>query len=491
MVDSLPELKKVDKDIEKNLSVVKQKLGSDISFDIVIREFSIGNKKAALCHVDAFGDDQVIALVMQVLVKLNQEDIVPNVKDKIKSNIPYTDIEVKNEMADIMDEILAGPMALFIDGESDAIILDTRFYPARDPQEPETERVTRGSRDGFVETLVFNVGLIRRRLRDYSLRVLPYRLGKRSKSDVALVYLDDVANPQLIKNIQSKIESINLDGVPMAEKTIEEYIINEHLNPFPQVRYTERPDVAAIHLLEGHVIILVDTSPAAIIAPATFFNHLHHAEEYRQNAFVGTYLRWVRFLGVFISLFLVPLWLLASLEPWLLPEALDFLGPEEVGPIPLGLQFVFGHVFVDLIRMASIHTPSPLATALGLVAALLIGEIAVEVGLFTPEVLLYVSLVAVGMFVTPSFELQLGNRIAQFFFVILTGLFGLIGFLVSLILLFGILVRTKSFGVPYLWPVIPFNWTGFLAIVLRKPVPMRSFDRPTVLDTKDKRRRGE
>ena len=249
--------------------------------------------------------------------------------------------------------------------------------------------------------------------------------------------------------------------------------------------------MASMHLLEGHVMILVDTSPAAMIAPATFFNHLHHAEEYRQNAFVGTYFRWVRFLGIFLSLFLVPLWILFSLEPWLLPESLQFIGPEEIGPIPLVIQFLFGHLFVDLIRMASIHTPSPLATALGLVAALLIGEIAVEVGLFAPEVLLYSSLVAVGMFVTPSYELQLGNRVAQLFVLLLTGIFGLAGFLISVILLFGLLVRTKSFGVPYLWPLIPFDWTGFLAILFRKPVPMRSYKRPVVLETKDEKRRGE
>lgn len=489
MVESIPEQKKIDRNIEKNLRVVKEKLGSDISFDIVIREFKIGDKKAALCHVDAFADDTVVALIMQVLVRLEREEVLPNIKEKIKGAIPYTDIEVKDKMVDIMDEVMAGPMALFIDGESEALILDTRFYPARDPQEPETERITRGSRDGFVETLVFNVGLIRRRVRDYSLRVHPYRIGKRSKSDVAILYLKDVVNPEIVENVKEKFDNIDVDGIPMAEKTIEEYIVDDYINPFPQVRYTERPDVASIHLLEGHVVVLVDTSPAAIILPATYFHHLHHAEEYRENALVGTYLRWVRFLGVLVSLFLVPLWLLFSLEPWLVPEFLAFIGPDEIGPIPLPVQFVFGHIFIDLIRMSAVHTPSPLATALGLVAALLIGEIAVEVGLFAPEVLLYSSFVAVGMFVTPSFELQLANRIYQLGIIVLTGIFGLLGFVVAVTLFVLLLARTNSFGVPYLWPFFPFDWNGFLAIVFRKPVPLRSFTRPTILKTKDKRRR--
>lgn len=482
---------KVSKNIEQNVNFLKDCLGTDVSLDIIIREFKIGGKKAALCYIDAFSDDQIVTLIMQNLVVVEKKDIVPNTHQKIlEKTIPYTETETTTELQKIIDEILAGQMVLLNDGEDKAILLDTRWYPARDPEEPEVERVTRGSRDGFVETIMFNIGLIRRRIRDPRLRVKPFRIGERSKTDVVLLYLQDVTNPELLNNIEQELGKINLDGIPMAEKTVEEYIIHEFLNPYPQVRYTERADVASIHVMEGHVVMLVDTSPSAIIAPATIFHHMHHAEEYRQNALVGTYLRWVRFLGIFISVFLAPLWLLGSLEPDLLPEALAFIGPEEIGPIPLALQFVMAHVFVDLVKMASIHTPSPLATALGLVAAILIGEIAVDVKVFIPEVLLYISIAAVGMFSTPSYEFQLANRITHLLFLVLIGLFTYYGFLFGLIVGFIILLRTKSFGVPYLWPLIPFNWSALMAVLFRKPVPVRNYARPQALGTKNKYRQG-
>ncbi|OWZ84054.1 spore germination protein [Natranaerobius trueperi] len=472
--------------MSNNVKYIEKHLGADISFDVVIREFKIGNKKAVLSYIDTFGDDQVITLIMQNLVDVSHEEIVPNSFEKIlKKTIPYTEIEKNYQLDDIIDEILAGQMVLFVDGSKEALLLDTRWYPARDPEEPDTERVTRGSRDSFVETIIFNIGLVRRRIRDKRLRVKPYRVGERTKTDMALLYIDDVTNPELLENIEEKIKNIDLDGIPMAEKTVEEYIIEEFLNPYPQVRYTERSDVAAIHLLEGHVVLLVDTSPSAIIAPATLFHHVQHAEEYRQNAFTGTYLRWVRFFGIFTSIFLAPLWLLFSLEPDLLPPGLDFIGPDEVGPVPLAIQFIMAHFFIDLIRLASVHTPSPLATALGLVAALLIGEIAVEVQLFTPEVLLYISIAAVGMFTTPSFELQLANRIPHLVFLILIGTFTIYGFVIGLLGFIVLLAKTKSFGVPYLWPLFPFNWNALLSIIFRKPVPMRSFGRPDALKTKD------
>ncbi len=483
--------KKISKNIDENIEFLKDILGTDDTLDVVIREFEIGGKKSALCYFDAFGDDQVVTLIMQNLVEVPKEQIVPNTHDKIlHKTIPYTETEVATEFEKALDEMMAGQMILFNHGEDKAIILDTRWYPARDPEEPEVERVTRGSRDGFVETIMFNIGLVRRRLRDQRLRVKPYRIGKRSKTDIAVLYLQDVTNPDLLKNIENQISNIDIDGVPMAEKTVEEYIIHEFLNPYPQVRYTERADVASIHLMEGHVVVLVDTSPSAIIAPTTIFHHIHHAEEYRQNALVGSYLRWVRFIGVFISLFLAPLWLLFSIEPHLLPEALAFIGPEEVGAIPVPIQFIMAHIFVDLVKLASVHTPTPLATALGLVAAILIGEIAVEVQVFIPEVLLYISIGAVGMFATPSHEFQMANRITHLLLLILIGLFSIYGFIIGMLGVLFFLARTKSFGVPYLWPLIPLDINALIPVIFRKPVPMRNFRRPVVLKSKDKYRGG-
>ncbi|PKM83921.1 MAG: spore germination protein, partial [Firmicutes bacterium HGW-Firmicutes-13] len=343
---------------------------------------------------------------------------------------------------------------------------------------------TRGSRDGFVETLLFNVALIRRRLRDPGLRVEVMQIGQRSKTDVAVLYINDIVNPEILDIIKKRLENIKIDGIPMAEKSVEEFITEGKYNIFPQVRFTERPDVAAIHLLEGHVVIIVDTSPAAMIAPVTFFHHVQHAEEYRQNVINGVYIRWIRFLGLILAVFISPLWLLFALEPQLLPPGLKFIGPEVVGNVPLTLQFIIAHLGIDMIRMATIHTPSPISTALGFIGAILVGDIAVQVGFFAPEVILYIAIVAIGMFSTPSWELSLATRIIHLFLLIMTGYFRLPGLLLGTFLVFLRLVTTKSFNVPYLWPLIPFNFQAFLNVILRRPVPIKSI-RPSILKTKD------
>src|SRR5699024_6781702 len=191
-------------------------------------------------------------------------------------------------------------------------------------------------------------------------------------------------------------------------------------NPYPLVRYTERPDVAAHHLLSGYVIITVDTSPSVMILPTTFFDHLEHAEEFRQTPAVGTLMRWIRFLAVLASMFLLPIWYLFVLEPSLLPDKLSFIGPKEHGNVPIALQIILAVIGVEFLRMAAIHTPTPLATALGLIAAVLIGEIAVEVGLFSPEVILYVAVSTVGSYVTPSYELSVANKVMSMFLLLMT-----------------------------------------------------------------------
>jgi stage V sporulation protein AF len=291
-------------------------------------------------------------------------------------------------------------------------------------------------------------------------------------------------NPEILEKIRDKLLKIDVDGLPMAEKSVEEFITEGFWNPFPEIRYTERPDVAAVHLLEGHVCILVDTSPSVMIAPVTLFHHLQHAEEFRHNPIVGVYIRWVRILGVFTSVFLVPLWLILVEYRDLLPEILAFIGPKETPTIPLFIQFILANLGLDLLRMASIHTPSPLATALGLVGALLIGDIAVTVGVFVPEVLLYISLVAIGVFSTPSWELSLANRLVQFFLLALTGLFNIYGLIAGVLIIFYRLASTRSLGIPYLWPLLPLDVRALFSVLVRKPVPIKGF-RPSILKTRD------
>ncbi|GAW91356.1 spore germination protein [Calderihabitans maritimus] len=477
---------KISKKLDENLKWLNEALGIDKNFDIISRQVHFAGKDAFLLFVDGFTKDNIMMYLLRSLTLVKREDIVVNTLEKIfKTYIDYIEVDQTDDLHQVVDRVLAGQTALFIEGEQKAILIDAREYPIRSPEEPDLERVVRGSRDGFVETLVYNTALIRRRIRDPKLRMELMEAGTRSKTDICIAYLEDVANPNLVQLIKEKIEAIRMDGLPMAEKSVEELIMpGSFWNPFPKIRYTERPDVAAAHLLEGHVLVLVDTSPSVMILPATFFHHVQHAEEYRQSPLVGAFLRWVRFFGIAASVFLAPVWLLVALEPRLLPEGLKFIGPDKPGQVGLMWQFFFAELGIDLLRMAAVHTPSALTTALGLIAAILIGEVAIDIGLFAPEVVLYMSIAAVGVFATPSYELGMANTLVRILLIFAVGLFRLPGLLVGFGLVFIFLALSKSFGVPYLWPLIPFNWTALKSILVRSPVPIQN-TRPSALKPQD------
>jgi stage V sporulation protein AF len=396
------------------------------------------------------------------------------------TSIPFFQMTKVSTLDEFMDKVLMGLIGLIIEGEREGLILDAKTYPGRNPEEPDLEKVVRGAHDGFTETLITNTALTRRRVRDERLRFEIMRVGKRSKTDVAIAYLKDVANPQLIATLKERIKNIQIDGIPMAEKTVEEFIIRQSWNPFPLVRYTERPDVAAIHLFEGHALIYVDTSPSVIITPTTYFHHVQHAEEYRQTPVVGAYLRWIRFFGIFASIFLLPLWVLLVLHPSLLPDKLDYIGVKEPGSIPLLAQFILAEIGVDLMRMAAIHTPTPLATAMGLIAAILIGEVAIRVGLLTPEVILYMAVAAIGSYATPSYELSLANRLVRLFLLLMVGFFAVPGFVLGTLFVLLALTLTRSLHTPYLWPFIPFDFQAMKDILIRIAVPLKK-TRPSIV----------
>lgn len=477
----------ISKNYQVNVDYLNQKLGVPESFDIVLREMSIGGKKIAIYSVNGMISRPASNLILEIFTGLERVDLAVNAVDKlVKSKIADLQVSEVEAMDEVIYFLLSGTMAILIEGSNQAIIVDVRSYPSRMPEEPDIERVTRGSRDGFTETLVFNTILIRRRLRDPGLRMKLVKAGSRSKTDVCIAYIDDITNPNMVDYIEKEIKNIKIDGIPMAEKSVEEFILGSKFwNPFPRVRYTERPDVAAIHLLEGNVLIMVDTSPSIMIAPCTLWHHVQHAEEYRQEPVVGMYLRWVRFIAILLSLFILPLWLAAALNPQLLPEWLSFVGVNKPAAIGLLLQVLIAEIAIDMLRMAAIHTPAPLATALGLIAVFMMGDIAIEVGLFTSEVVMYMAIAAVGTFATPSYELSQANRLARLFLVLCAGLFNFWGLGVGVLLLFILLLRTNSFGVPYLWPLIPMDFQALKTILVRKPVPVHNL-RPSIFKPKDR-----
>jgi stage V sporulation protein AF len=481
----LKETDEISNDLRENKRILEEKIGLGTSFDILFREMEFGTKKTALLTINGFAKDTVLTEIMERLSYLSREEIMPHTfKSLIDKYVPHIQVEAIESMDKVVQKVFDGASALFIENETCAIVMDVKSFPTRGLEEPSTEKVVRGAKDGFTETLMTNVALIRRRVRDPRIKFEVTKVGKRTNTDVCVIYVNDICDLNLVKAIKKKINAAKIDGIPLGEKQLEELIVNKRWNPFPSVRYSERPDVIAAHLLEGHVIVMSDTSPSAMILPTTYFHLVQHVEEYRQTPFVGTYLRWVRFVGIVASLILLPLWFLVVMEPQLRPEALAFLGPKEPGQLPLFLQFLLAEVGVDLMRMAAVHTPTPIATAMGLVAAILIGDIAVQVGLFTNEVILYMAVAALGMFATPSYELGLANRMVRLLLLISVALFKVPGLVLGITLLILYLVLQRSFNSPYLWPFIPFDIGALFSVAIRRPVKS-SKKRPSISRTND------
>lgn len=473
--------KKLD-DVEQYF---KNRVGLGTSFDLGIRKLFILKKEVHVYYVNGLTEVMPIIQVLKEIIILNdREKASVNLFDLIENRIVHESVEKVETMDEMVDQVLSGLIAIVIEGASEALIIDVRSYPGRTPEEPDTEKVVRGARDGYVENIIINTALTRRRIRDERLRFELIKIGERSKTDVAIGYIKDVANPELVETIKKELKDIKIDGITMADKTLEEYLMKQGYNPYPLVRYTERVDVASVHLLEGHVLIYIDTSPSVIITPATFFHHVQHAEEYRQSPAVGTFVRWTRFLGIWMSIFLLPLWFLFALEPALLPENLAYIGPNEDSEVPLIIQLLIADLGVEFLRIAAIHTPTPLATAMGLIAAVLIGQIAVDVGLFQAEVILYISIAAVGTFATPSYELSVANKIIRMLLLISVAIFKAPGFVVASTIYLLYLAHSRPLNAPYLWPIFPFNPTAFSHIFIRRPVP-GSILRPSIVHPSD------
>lgn len=479
---------KISKTLEENLEVFKKRLGADESFDIIVRQFEIGERKAGLIFIDGFIKDDLILPIMHLMETNRKEIAVDVVKKILNRRLPYYEVSHTDTVDNALDQILAGSQVLLIDGINEVIIIDGRTWLIRSPDEPDLEKATRGPADGFIETLLFNVNAVRRRIRDENFRAEIIQIGKRSKNDIALVYIKDIINPDLLENVKNKLKSVDVDGLPLADRTVEDIITGGTLNPLPLVRYTERPDNVAAHILEGHLAIITDNSPTALILPAPFFSHIQTLETYRKTTIVGTYFSIMRFAAMALSVLLPAIWLLVATNKELLPDYFEFIGIREESKIGLGVQFILASFGIDLIRMASVQTPSTLATSLSLIGALLLGDFAVRVGLFSPEVILYMAIAAISNFAIPGYEIALTLKLIRIVFLLAVILGNIWGFIAVLILVFLWFAFTKSFGVYYLWPLIPFDYQALKSYLVRQSILDLSHMRPEAYNTKDKDR---
>ena len=464
----------VEKNIDETQKILEDKLGFGKSFDVGQREIVVMERRIQLYYITGLVDSELVVDLMTQLLLLNS---LPHPNDDvfqtIHNRLVHQQVTVTDKVNDICTSVLSGLVAIIVDKETQAFVVDVRSYPGRGPSDPDTEKTVRGSRDGYTENIIVNTALTRRRIRTGKLRNIILKVGDQSKTDVVLMYIEDIADQSMVDEVKHRIEQVKVDGLTMTDKELEEFITGQVYNPYPLVRYTERPDVVAAHLYQGMIAIIVDTSPSVMIGPVTLFDHLTSVEEYRQTPAVGTFLRLIRYAGIIVSVFLMPTWLLFVLHPEYLPDFLNFIGPQEEGNIPIVLQVISGEIGMEFLRLASIHTPTAISSALGIVSAILIGQVAVDVGLFGPEILFYVAIGALGAFVTPSYELGLANKMFKLFIIVGTALLGLWGYIGTIVVGLIFLATMKSFGKPYLYPLIPFNFKALLKSVIRYPIPYR------------------
>lgn len=349
--------------------------------------------------------------------------------------IPYVEVDVIGDFDQIFRNLLSGVTCLFIDGYQACLAIDCRTYPARSVDEPDKDKSLRGSRDGFVETIVFNTALMRRRIRDRHLVMKMLEVGESSRTDVALCYMDDRVDQELLKNLNYRIRDIKVDDLRMNQQSLAECLFKRKwYNPFPKFKFTERPDTAAACLLEGKVVILVDNSPSAMILPTSILDIIEEANDYYFPTLTGMYLKISRALITFLTIFLTPVFLLFMQNLSWLPKIFAFVAVKDTVNIPLIFQLLMLEVAIDGLRLAALNTPSMLSTPLSVIAGLVMGEFSVKSGWFNAEVMLYMAFVAVANYTQPNFELGYALKFMRLELLVLTAVFNWIGFLAGTVI---------------------------------------------------------
>ena len=317
----MPEYRNATASLKENTAYVNEILPVQESFDIVQRNMMIGGREAAFFFVDGFTKDESMLKIMDSMMSITEEDMPKSATAFSKSHIPYVEVDILVGFDQIFHNILSGTTALFIDGYEGCFIIDCRTYPARSVDEPDKDKALRGSRDGFVETIVFNTALMRRRIRDPHLIMKMMQVGESTGTDVAVCYMEDRVDPELLKKLLRKISQIRIDALRMNQQSLAECLMKRKwYNPFPKFKYTERPDTAAVCLLEGKIVIMVDNSPSAMILPTSIFDIVEEANDYYFPTLTGVYLKISRGLIAFMTVFLTPLYLLFMQNPQWLPE---------------------------------------------------------------------------------------------------------------------------------------------------------------------------
>lgn len=499
----------LSRDLAENLRALKRVFGN--SGDVVVRAFTIEglHLSAALVYLDGLVENPgVNDFILKPLMERG-EQLAKVVKAKPMGPLPgeegsaahpllrhlqeclviNTKITERTVFTHLVDDILDGSTALLIEGVPAALTIPQRGYEERGVEEPPTEALVRGPRDGFVESVRINMALVRRKLRDPNLRLEMMRVGRRTNTDVAICYIRDVTNPKLVDEIRRRIQGIDIDGV-LETGYIEQIIEDNHFSPFPQIQNTERADRAVANLLEGRVVVLVDGTPFCLILPSVFNQFYQAPEDYYERFLIATLIRLIRVIALIVSLTFTALYVaLISYHPEMLPTkfAVAVAGGRAGVPFPSVAEAFFMELSMEILREAGLRLPRPIGQTISIVGALVIGEAAVRAGIVSPLMVIVVALTSIGSFAVPSYSAAIALRIVKFPIIIAAGTFGLYGLMLAMIGLVVHLSSLKSVGVPYLTPFTALKMSDAKDTLLRMPLWSMN-RRPGLLRTRDETR---
>lgn len=467
--------------LDKNLKYFKDNL-KDCD-DVVYREFKTGDKQQydfALIYVDGLIDKTLVneEVLKSLMIEARQAKPVPgkffkNVYDlTIRGAISSGEVNEEEYLDKAMVSLLSGDTLLIIDGYNKILVIGSKGWASRGVQDPDTESVIRGPREGFTETLRINTALIRRRIRDPNLKMKHMYLGKYTKTDIAVIYMENIVNKSVLEEVEKRLDTIDVDKI-LDSGFIEQFIEDNWYSPFPQIQSTERPDKTAAALLEGRVAIVTDNTPFTLIVPATLNILFQSPEDYNERWIIATAIRFVRYIGSTISMVLPALYIaITSYHPGLIPTqlALYIAGTRSGVPFPTFIEALLMESTLELLREAGVRLPGPIGQTIGIVGGLVIGQAAVEAGLVSPITVIIVALTAIASFAIPSYNMAIGFRLVRFVFILGAGIFGLYGVMLVLLILLVHLCSLKSFGVPYLSPYVSTPYSELKDALLRAPL---------------------
>lgn len=430
---------------EENIAQMDKILPVKESFDVIRRDIVIGGKNATFYFIDGFTKDETMLKIMDSVFKVTAEDMPEDATAFTRQYIPYVEVDVLKKYDEIVRNVLAGMTCLFVDGYEVCIAIDCRTYPVRSVEEPEKDKSLRGSRDGFVETIVFNTALIRRRIRDPHLIMEMTEVGTTSRTDVAVCYMQDRVEPEMLEKLRAIIQNLQIDALNMNQQSLAEAMFRRKwFNPFPKFKFSERPDTTAACLLEGKIVILVDNSPSAMILPTSVFDMVEEANDYYFPKITGIYLKFARALITLGTVFMTPVFLLLMQNQEYLPKIFEFVAIRDTVNISLIYQFLILEISIDGLRLAALNTPSMLSTPLSVIAGIVMGEFSVKSGWFNSEVMLYMAFVAVADYTQPNYELGYALKFVRLLLLILTAAFDFIGFAVGTLIGIGLIVFNRT-----------------------------------------------